>query len=338
MKKKLRQIRTDSGEQVQAVAPLILTVSRSTDIPAFYADWFFERLKRGYLVQRNPFNNRKSYIALEDVRLIVFFSKNPAPLLSRLSFLKERGIHCYVHFTLNDYEKERWEPGLPGLEKRLEVFYELAGELGPEKVIWRFDPLLLSERLDVEELVRRAGYIGDRLQGSTKKMVFSFADILRYRNVKNNLKKTGEDFREFDGEEMLYWAEQLSLLNRNWGYLLASCGETVNLEKYGIAHNKCIDDELIIRLFPEDRRLMEEVGAVTGGPGLFGIRPSKPAKSSSDAGQRECCRCIPSRSIGAYNTCPHLCVYCYANHTPVRVMENYRLYLNRSSGEELIVL
>jgi hypothetical protein len=105
------QIRRENGEAVKAQAPIIVSASRSTDIPAFYANWFFHRLKVGYSAWTNPFKGVKSYVSYQDTRFIVFWSKNPRPLLQHLDYLKERNIGCYIHYTLNDYEKEGLERG-----------------------------------------------------------------------------------------------------------------------------------------------------------------------------------------------------------------------------------
>ena len=140
------EITTDAGERVAARTPVIVSASRATDIPACYADWFFERLRRGYVARINPFDGRRSYISFARTRAVVFWSKNPRPLLPRLAELRERGIHCYVQYTLNDYEDEGLEPHLPPLEERIDTFRRLAEHLGRGLVVWRFDPLLLTDR------------------------------------------------------------------------------------------------------------------------------------------------------------------------------------------------
>ena len=120
----------DSGEHAEAQAPVVVSASRSTDIPAFYADWFFERLRRGYSAWTNPFNGVRSYVAYCNTRFIVFWSKNPRPLLEHLDYLDERGIGCYVQYTLNDYEREGLERGVPALPQRIDTFHKLVERLG----------------------------------------------------------------------------------------------------------------------------------------------------------------------------------------------------------------
>lgn len=328
-------ILTDEGKEVEAEAPVILSVSRATDIPAFYSEWFFERWKKGYAVWRNPFNQKKSYISFQSVRLIVFWSKNPAPLLSYLPELKKKGIHYYTHFTLNDYEEEKLEPGLPSLAERISTFRQLAEKSGTNRVIWRMDPLLLSEHLTVERLLEKAAFIGDQLKGYTSKMVFSFADILRYRHVQNQLKKTKPAYREFTEDEMSDWASGIQQLNKNWNYDLASCGEKKDLDAYGITHNKCVDDAFIRQLFPQDPKLMLYLG-----PEEKSLWEKEGAQSNKqflkDKGQRTTCLCIPSKSIGDYNTCLHQCTYCYANSRSGQIGTNYRKHRENPTNEMLI--
>ena len=150
------QIQRDNGMMAEAQAPIIISASRSTDIPAFYADWFFHRLKVGYSAWTNPFNGVKSFVSYEKCRFIVFWSKNPEPLLGHLDELKERNIGCYIQYTLNDYEKEGLEKGVPPLEQRIDTFKRLVDQFGQGRVIWRFDPLILTDQIGLDDLLRKA--------------------------------------------------------------------------------------------------------------------------------------------------------------------------------------
>lgn len=152
---KKTNITLENGTVVEAQAPYIISASRSTDIPAFYSDWFFHRLKVGYSAWTNPFNGVKSYVAYNNTRFIVFWSKNPKPLLNHLDFLKEKKIGCYIQFTLNDYEQEGLEKGVPPLVERIETFKTLVDKLGKGRVIWRFDPLILTDKISVEDLLKK---------------------------------------------------------------------------------------------------------------------------------------------------------------------------------------
>ena len=167
----------ENGERIWMQVPEIVSASRSTDIPAFYADWFFHRLKVGYSAWTNPFNGTKSYVSYKNTRFIVFWSKNPKPLLGHLDELKDRNIGCYIQYTLNDYEKEGLEKGVPPLEERVDTFKRLVDKLGKGRVIWRFDPMILTNQIGLDDLLKKVESIGDQLQGYTEKLVFSYADI-----------------------------------------------------------------------------------------------------------------------------------------------------------------
>lgn len=180
---------TCDRQQVQAKAPVIVSASRATDIPAFYAPWFFDRLQKGYVRWRNPFSGHDSYVSFANTRFIIFWSKNPAPLIPYLPILQNKEIGCYIQFTLNDYEAEGFEPGVPPLQQMIETFKRLVDMLGRGSVVWRFNPLLLTYSISIENLIEKITHIGDELKGYTEKLVFSFADIAGY-------KKSGETSRK----------------------------------------------------------------------------------------------------------------------------------------------
>ena len=342
-------ITRDNGEVTEAQAPVIVSASRSTDIPAFYADWFFNRLEKGYCAWTNPFNGVKSYVSFEKTRFIVFWSKNPKPLIPYLPVLKEKRIKCYIHFTLNDYEHERLEKGVPRLDERIDTFKRLVDILGKGHVIWRFDPLILTDRIDKDSLLEKVNRIGERIHGYTEKLVFSFADIEGYRKVKGNLEQQGVRYREWDEFSMRKMAEGLARLNERWGLTLATCGEKIDLSDLGIVRNHCVDDELMIRLAYHDKALMdflkvriESIPAAS----LFEAVPSFPAGAillpngryairgnNRDTGQRLYCGCMRSKDIGAYNTCIHNCAYCYANSSAEAARTNYNQHACDPFGE-----
>ena len=329
------QIKTDSGELKLAIAPLIISASRSTDIPAFHTKWLINRLKRGYACWVNPFNPANpQYISFEEARLFVFWTKNPKPIIKHLPFLDQLGLNYYFQYTLNDYEKEGFEPNMPPVENRVKTFISLSELIGKEKVIWRFDPLLLTEKLTVNDLLIRIHDIGNQLIKHTDRLVFSFADILSYQKVRNNMvreatfySKSDIHHAEFSVTQKNEFAKGLSKILREWrkinpDFQIATCAEDIDLEKYQIRHNKCIDDELIEKLFPADLKLMELLGVAPAEQLLFGkeIRSGKP--KLKDKGQRKACGCVISKDIGSYNTCNHLCVYCYANSSSSLVKKN----------------
>lgn len=308
-------LRIDNGQEVEALAPLIVSASRATDIPAFYADWMFERLDKGYVRWRNPYNGRDSYVSFAKTKFIVFWSKNPRPLLPFLDSLKQRGIGCYIQYTLNDYEAEGLEPNVPPLCERIDTFHQIISKLGPGSVVWRFDPLILTEKISIDSLLAKISNIAGKLNGASERLVFSFADIATYRKVGPNLKKAGINYREWSEGEMLEFASRLASLNL--GLRLSTCAERIPLEEFGIEHNRCIDPELINRLKPELQ------------PYLWNAK--------HDKGQRPLCGCISSKDIGTYNTCPHGCLYCYANSTPQAAIKNHHLHITSNNSDCLIL-
>ena len=306
-------IRNEQGVDVEAIAPVIVSASRATDIPAFYADWFFNRLDMGYLTWRNPFNGKDCYVSTANMRFVVFWSKNPKPLIPYLPILQEKGIGFYIQFTLNDYDAEQLEPGVPRLAERIDTFKRIVDEYGVGSVVWRFDPLILTDKISPELLLHRISAIAEQLNGYTEKLVFSFADIAGYRSVVRNLRAAGINYKEWDTETMLTFARRLA--DMRLPFRLATCAEAIDLEDFGIKHNRCIDPELISRRSQDDAELQ-----------TF-LQRAKP-----DSGQRKLCGCILSKDIGAYNTCPHLCRYCYANYSPQTVMNNFRTHTNSSES------
>lgn len=351
-----RTIILDNGTVAKATFPVVVSASRSTDIPAFYSDWFFHRLNKGYSAWTNPFNGVKSYVSYEDTKFIVFWSKNPRPLLSRIDELKEKGIACYIQYTLNDYEQERLEKAVRPLAERIETFKLLVEKLGKGAVIWRFDPLILTETISIDDLLRKIEFIGDSLLGYTEKLVFSFADIASYRKVKANLEKNNVSYREWTEDAMVEFASKLAKLNKKWGFELATCGEKIDIEQFGIKHNHCVDDRLIVRLgyrspelmkffnaeilqtqvlqqdlFATEESTLIPVDAILLDNGQYVIIN----KSNKDKGQREHCGCMKSKDIGEYNTCPHLCEYCYANTSKETAVKNYKQHKNNPISDTI---
>ena len=149
------EIVTDNGTKELAQFPIIISASRATDIPKYFSEWFFNRLKEGYAKWYNPYNRRYSYYSFEKTRLIVFWSKDPSPMIDKLEEIDKRNINYYFQFTLNDYDIEGYEKNIPPLKKRIVTFKKLSKLIGKEKVIWRFDPLMLTDKVNIESLFKK---------------------------------------------------------------------------------------------------------------------------------------------------------------------------------------
>lgn len=323
-------IHTPDGVR-QAIAPLVISCSRATDIPAFHAQWFMERLRAGYCLWQNPFNAvQRQQVSFSRCAVIVFWSKDPGPLLPHLEEIAARGIQFYFHFTLNDYVREGLEPGLPPLSRRIATFRELAERIGRERVIWRFDPLLLGPGLDVATLLQRVGRLARELAPYTEKLVFSFLDM--YQKTRRRLRRLDPGFRAPTHEEALRIAAGIAELNNTLARPLeiATCAEALDLSGFGIGKNRCIDPRLMLRLCPEDPGIRS----------LCGVHRQKQASlleqapdAPRDKGQRADCGCAPAKDIGRYDSCPHFCAYCYANASRASVLRG--LAAADSRGEKL---
>ena len=305
----------NSPRSLEAIAPLIISASRSTDIPAFYGDWFSERLLRGYATWINPFSGAAQHVSFARARVFVFWTKNPRPFLPVLRALIREGRQVQVLFTVNDYADEGLEPGLPSLADRIESFCEVSKIVGRGRLTWRFDPVLLSDTLTLERVMERMGEIGDLLSGNASRLVFSFIELERYPRVRRNLVACGaEEVREPSVAEETVIARRITELNEDWGLDLEACGEGRDFSCLGIGKAGCISAGILAREFPEDTVLQDFLSSGPGG------------RSPKDPGQRKTCGCVPSKDIGRYSTCMHLCRYCYANSSAARVAKNYAGY------------
>ena len=293
------------------VTPVIISASRVTDIPALYGEWLLRRLRAGGCVWVNRFSGQSQRVSFERARAIVFWTKNPAPLMPRLDEIDALGLNYYFTFTLNDYEREGLEPGIPPLADRLETFRALSTRLGPERVVWRFDPIIVGGRLSPEAMLQRIARVGEAVHRHTRRLVISFVDIDRYPAVRGRLATRRPDaFAELGPEAIEQVAAGIRQLNRRWGLEVSACAEPADLTRYGIGRARCVDDALLARAFPADAALLDSF--------RHGAGPRLPAVAAGgrhplkDKGQRSACGCIVSKDIGRYGTCPQGCAYCYA--------------------------
>jgi DNA repair photolyase len=297
-------IKTEDGTEIEATVPLIISTSRRTDIPGFYSDLFIESLRKGYLEKSNPYFQIEEPISFTQTRLIVFWTKNPEPMFKYLDEIDEMGIGYYFQYTLNDYEKDL-EPNLVSLQKRIDYFKALSKKIGEKRVIWRFDPLILTDQISKKNLVDKVHGIMLQLKGHTKKLVISFCDY--YKKAVRKLDDAGVKYRVFSEDDKNYVAKHLGEMGKEFGIEVATCAEEDDLLSYGISRNKCIDDALILKEFSKDDVLMEFIGDGTG---------------LKDLSQRKLCGCIVSEDIGRYDTCLHNCTYCYACGSEKAVKNN----------------
>jgi len=283
---------------------MIISASRRTDIPCYYSEWLFNRIKEKYVLTRNPMNlSRIKNIDLsrENVECFVFWTKNPAPMTGSLYKLKD--YPYYFQFTLNSYGNDI-EPGLPGKRRITDEFRKLAdkiGGTGPERVIWRYDPVFLNGRYNFEYHAGHFAETAELLKGYTKKVIISFVDLYKKISVNADIFNIREpDF--FQKDLILKLFSNTAKANDFTIETCAENGDFTDYNGYSIGRAKCVDGGLIEKI--SGRKL-------------------SPDSLKKDKNQRPGCGCVPSVDIGAYNCCPNGCVYCYANHGAESVKSNF---------------
>jgi hypothetical protein len=270
---------------------MIISASRRTDIPAFFAGEFMAAVRAGFIDVPHPRDPRKvSRISLkpEDVDLIVFWTRNPKPLLTHLPELDARGFVYYFQFTILDHPRIL-DPGCPPADEVVAVFRELAAAIGPDKVVWRYDPIVLSELTNSAYHQRKFENLAAALSGATKRVMISLVDC--YRSVVprlRGLERQGIHVRPPGRAELAELIPALVAEASARKMDIFSCAEEFDLRPWGVGPGKCIDDDLIADFL--GRRL--------------------PLRK--DPRQRKACGCVESRDIGIYGTCLHGCIYCYA--------------------------
>ena len=278
---------------------MIISASRRTDIPTYYSEWFFNRLREGYVLVRNPMNARqicRISLSPEAVDGIVFWTKNPVPMLSRLGELEP--YPYYFQFTLTAYGRDV-EPNLPGKNGVLiPAFQELSRMAGRERVVWRYDPIFLSDRYTVEYHCRYFRVLAAKLGEYTEKCTVSFLDF--YRSTARNMRSL--HIREMTAAQQREMMERFSEIAGEYGLYIDTCSEAISLEDLGISHASCVD-----------RERLERIGGYRLNVGR-------------DRNQRKECGCAASVDIGAYDTCGNGCLYCYATDSPPRAAERVRAH------------
>jgi hypothetical protein len=268
---------------------LIVSASRRTDIPALYSDWLLNRLRAGEALAPDRFRPKRLYkidLRPESVDCLVFWTKNPGPLMGKLSAIEDMGYRYYLQYTLNPYGPDI-EPGVPGASERLSLMAALAKRLGPKGVVWRYDPVILNSELTPAWHARRYRETAEKLSGLVERSVISFVDAYRHQP----LGRPPEALR-------LGAAEALAAEARKAGLKITACAEEPSLAAFGIEPSSCVDASIA--------------------ESLTGRRPA----GARDRGQRPLCRCFESRDVGAYQSCVCGCVYCYATTNQAKARAN----------------
>lgn len=277
---------------------MIISASRRTDIPAFFSDWFIQRLSEKYAYVRNPMNIHqvsKINLSPDIVDCIVFWSKNPSPIINKLSKLRE--YMYYFQFTLNAYGKD-FETGLPSISTRIHTFQTLSSNIGKNRIIWRYDPIIINDTYSIDWHVKQFEYLANQLYEYTDKVTISFIDL--YTKISGNIKNKNIYELSYIQKEII--AGKFAEIAHSHNLRIDTCAEDIDLSAYGIDHARCIDDKLISNLLGCSLDI------------------------EKDKNQRLECGCIASIDLGLYNTCQNGCVYCYANHNSTVRQQNFQKY------------
>ena len=276
---------------------MILSVSRRTDIPAYYSDWFYNRIREGFVLVRNPMNFRQiSRVKLtpDTIDGLVFWTKNPAPMIKHLNELRE--YMYYFQFTVTPYGKDA-EQNLP--QKNTEIistFKNISQIVGTNRVIWRYDPIFLNPKYTIAYHKRAFEKIAVALHKYTQRVTISFIDT-NYKGLKSNMSQL--NLYNLTMEMQMELASTLATIAKKYDMTIDACAEKINLQEFGIAQARCIDDRLFSKLLSCDLNI------------------------EKDKNQRPDCGCAASIDIGMYNTCMTGCLYCYANYNKNTVAGNF---------------
>ncbi len=264
----------------------VISASRRTDIPAFYSEWLLRRLKAGYVYVRQPYNNRISRVSLrpDDVSAVFFCSKNYRPLLSKLDQVEKTTKNLFFHYTIT--ANSELEFHTPDYREAVRDFIFIAGRYSPDHIVWRYDPICVTDKLSFEEHEERFVRIAGLLEGKVRQCIISFA---------HPYKKALANFRKYTD----HTPAGLPLdVQRGYARRIAGLGE-----RFGIRLTACCNDHLV----------SETIGKASCIDGAYLSALFKtPIETRKGATRRECC-CTRSADIGDYDTCAHGCVYCYAN-------------------------
>lgn len=278
---------------------MILFASGRTDIPAFYSNWFINRVEAGFVDVRNPFNQKLvSRIYFSDVDMIMFCSKNPLPMINKLDILK---VPVLFHVTITPYSKDV-EPNIPDKRLIIEGVKKLSLVLGIDNVVVRYDPIFLSDKYNVDYHIKAFDKLCKNLNGYVNKIIVSFMD--EYKNVRSN--KNILKYRAFTREDYKKIGEAFSKSAHDNGMSVQTCFEDEDLTEYGFVKGECLSHELAY------------------------ILTGKKFKSSNVRKEKKC-ECVQMVDIGDYNSCMHMCKYCYANYDEKAVSNNFERHDDNSS-------
>lgn len=276
---------------------MLINTGARTDTVQYFSDWLLNRFREGFVYSRNPLFPKKLTryeLVPSKVDCVIFCSKNYSPILPRLHEITER-FNTYFFYTITAYGKDI-EPGVPSLDQSIDILYKLENLVGKNRIVWRYDPILLTKKYTVQQHLITFGHMAARLSTHVSKCVFSFVEF--YEKLQFNM----PELQLFTEEDMDALAEGLGSIAKKYRLPLQTCAMKTDYSKYGILPGGCVT--------------LDEIGKANG----VKFRDLK------HKGMRRGCSCMVNHDIGTYSTCPNGCRYCYANKNPQEAAKNFALY------------
>ena len=276
---------------------MILNTGARTDTAQYFSKWLLKRFEEGYVYTRNPlFPNKVTRYELSPYKIdaVLFCSKNYAPILPRLREITDQ-YRTYFHYTITAYGRDI-EPGVPSVEESIRTLIELEKIVGRGRIAWRYDPVLLTDTYTVERHLETFAYMAEQLAPHIDRCIFSFVEM--YKKLETNM----PELVPLTEDDKQHLAEGLGATAAKYGMRIQTCGTNGDYSRYGIRSSGCATLEILGRANGCEFRDIKHKG------------------------MREGCHCIESRDIGAYDTCLNGCKYCYANKSPQKARENYKLH------------
>ncbi len=273
---------------------MILNTGGRTDTVQYYSEWLLNRFREGYVLSRNPlFPHIVNRIELdpETIDVVVFCSKDYSPILERLHEISDR-FNCYYHYTITAYGTDI-EPRVPSIERSIDTLKRLADQVGPEKIAWRYDPVLLTDKYTVERHLETFDRMARELTPYVDRCIFSFVEM--YKKLEYNM----PELLPVSEEDKVTLAMGLGAIAQRDGLWLQTCATQTDYEQFGIHRSGCMTAEIFSQ--------------------ALGVE----FKKTVHKGNRLGCTCMESRGLGDYNSCPNGCRYCYANKDHTKALENY---------------
>lgn len=274
---------------------MILNTGGRTDTVQYYSEWLLNRFREGYVLSRNPlFPNVINRIELspDTIDVVVFCSKDYAPILDRLHEISDH-FKCYYHYTITAYDTDI-EPNVPSIEQSVETLKQLSAQVGKEKVAWRYDPVLLTEKYTIEKHFETFDYMARELSPYVDRCIFSFVEM--YKKLAVNM----PELQPISDDNKILLVKGLGAIAKQYGLYLQTCAAKDDYLQFGVHHSGCMTTEIFSR--------------------ALGLN----FKHQAHKGNRIGCACMESRGLGDYNSCPNGCRYCYANKDHAKAAENYR--------------